>query len=456
MTSNKYIKIFISAFIILSLSGLYSCKKLLDINSPAGELTSDKIFVDNSSATAATVAMYSRFTYNTSLNSDATLTAGLAADEIADFNNNYQAFQLNSIQINNSTNAGLWTQLYNVIYYANALIEGLSNNDKITKSLANTLTAEGKFMRAVCYFELVNLYGEIPLITSTDVTISSKLGRTSTTDVYTQIIKDLQEAQTALPETYITTERIRANKYAATALLARVYLYQEKWSDAEAQSTLVIQNSQYDLNDDLNAVFTKNNSEAILQFWTSEGYNDLADQFIPGGVSPNMYLTSSFMAGIENGDKRMTNWMNSIEFNGQTYYYPAKYKNTGSDNITQNEYLMFLRLGEQYLIRAEARAEAGNLTGAQADLNKIRVRAGLDSVIIDNKTDLLSAIEKERRIELFTEWGHRWFDLKRTNRVDNVMIAEKPLNWKSTAALFPIPIVEINANPNLKQNPGYN
>jgi len=456
MTSFKYHKIYISSLVVLLLAGLYSCKKMIDINSPVGELTNDKVYSDNSSATSAALSMYYRFAVITSLNSDIALTSGLCADELTDFNNYYLAFQVNSIQVNNNINASLWTELYNVIYHSNALMEGLANSSNVTGEVVNTLTAEGKFMRALCYFELVNIYGDVPLVISTDVSINRNLGRTPTADVYAQIIKDLQEAQAALPESYITTERVRANKYAATALLARVYLYQGKWSDAETQASLVIQNAQYALNNDLNAVFTKNNNEAILQFWNQSGYTDLAGLFIPGGSGPNIYLNASLMAAIEDGDQRRVKWIDSIVFNNVKYYYPVKYKNAVSNNITQNEYLMLLRLGEQYLIRAEARAEQNNISGSQADLNKIRVRASLDSVVLTNQSDLLSAIEKERRIELFTEWEHRWFDLKRTGRVNTVLALEKPQNWKPTAALFPIPILELNANPNLKQNPGYN
>lgn len=441
---------------MLLLAGSFSCKKMIDISSPVGELTNDKVYSDNSSATSAALSMYYRFAIITVLNSDIALASGLCADELTDFNNYYLPFQVNSIQINNITNANIWTELYNVIYRSNALMEGLANSSNVSGDVVNTLTAEGKFMRALCYFELVNIYGDVPLITSTDVTINRNLGRTPTADVYAQIIKDLQEAQAALPESYITTERVRANKYAATALLARVYLYQGKWSDAETEASLVIQNAQYALNDDLNAVFTKNNNEAILQFWNQPGYTDLAGLFIPGGSAPNIYLNSSLMAAIEDGDQRRVKWIDSIVFNNVKYYYPAKYKNAVSNNITQNEYLMLLRLGEQYLIRAEARAEQNNISGSQADLNKIRVRASLDSVVLTNRSDLLSAIEKERRIELFTEWGHRWFDLKRTDRSNTVLALEKPQNWKSTAAFFPIPILELNANPNLRQNPGYN
>ena len=116
---------------------------------------------------------------------------------------------------------------------------------------------------------------------------------------------------------------------------------------------------------------------------------------------------------------------------------------------------MALGLGEQYLIRAEARAQQDNVSGAQEDLNIIRNRAGLLKTTSSDKVSILLAIEQERSKELFAEWGHRWFDLKRTRRT-NVILGAIKSSWKSTDLVYPIPLVEITNNPFLTQNPGYN
>ena len=114
-----------------------------------------------------------------------------------------------------------------------------------------------------------------------------------------------------------------------------------------------------------------------------------------------------------------------------------------------------LRIEEQYLIRAEAAAMLNQTSTAIADLNVLRVRAGLPPLSADTMRDsCLVYVEKERRRELFTEWGDRWISLSRTQRLDSVMKALKP-GWKKTAALYPIPQEELNRNPNLKQNEGY-
>ena len=115
---------------------------------------------------------------------------------------------------------------------------------------------------------------------------------------------------------------------------------------------------------------------------------------------------------------------------------------------------MVMRLAEQYLIRAEARAQQGNISGGLSDLNVIRNRANLIDISGVSQNELLKDIIQEKRIELFTEWGHRWLDLKRTNNTDAILSPIKP-NWNSEDKLYPIPLRELDSNPNLNQNSGY-
>jgi hypothetical protein len=127
---------------------------------------------------------------------------------------------------------------------------------------------------------------------------------------------------------------------------------------------------------------------------------------------------------------------------------------------------MMLRIGEQFLIRAEALAMQSNVSGAVSDLNVIRERAGLDGLSATlSQTACIAAVEQERRIELMAEWGHRWLDLKRLPavsgaagkvRADEVLSLVKGVNWQSTDVLYPVPAADVKLNPNLNpNNPGY-
>jgi hypothetical protein len=209
-------------------------------------------------------------------------------------------------------------------------------------------------------------------------------------------------------------------------------------------------------------VFLANSTEAILQlqlanrppYSTQEG-----QYFIPPDsvTSPYYALTSQLLGAFEPGDGRRTAWVDSTNLSGTSayLYYPFKYKvrKDTTGNIT--EYYMLLRLAEQYLIRAEARANQNKLPDAISDLNVIRARAGLPNLSSAlSQSQVLSAVARERRIELFAEWGHRWLDLKRTGQADAVLAPIKS-QWQPTAKLYPIPQSELIADPNLRQNPGY-
>lgn len=174
---------------------------------------------------------------------------------------------------------------------------------------------------------------------------------------------------------------------------------------------------------------------------------------------PNAALRISLVSSFQNNDQRRINWIGARTTATGTYYYPNKYKLTAATPIS--EYSMILRLGEQYLIRAEARAhQPGKVTGAnsaESDLNFIRNRAGISNTTASNEVTMLAAIEQERRFELFTELGHRWFDLKRTNRANTVLALLKGVDWNTTDQLYPIPQEQIMNDPAManQQNPGY-
>jgi hypothetical protein len=160
---------------------------------------------------------------------------------------------------------------------------------------------------------------------------------------------------------------------------------------------------------------------------------------------------------FEPGDLRRLYWVDSVTDGTNIYYFPFKYKVSYSSTVT--EYTMVMRLAEQYLIRAEARAMQNNLAGAISDVNVIRERAGLDTLSSTlTQSQTLAAIIRERQVEYFTEWGHRWYDLRRLKEIDVTMDTVCPQKggvWNTEHQLFPIPFTEVQVNKNLVQNPGY-
>jgi len=442
--------------ILLSVS-ILGCKKYVEVTSLSDKLLASQVFSTDASANSAVAGMYRLLRtnlYNGGSYTPAILT-GLSSDELYNFfpSSVLDDYKNNNIQI---TNGSLpWSNLYKIIYSANAIIEGLEGSSSISQSSKNQFTGEAKFVRAFCYFYLINLFGDVPFLSSTEVTTNSTASRNLATQVYNQIINDLLDAQELLDNGYLNSggERIRVNKAGAIALLARVYLYNQNWSNAELQASAVINSGLYVLLTNIDSFAIKNNNEAILQWanTSSEG-NYEPTQFI-FTTSPNILCSNSLLTSFESGDLRKTKWIKSGIYSGNTYYYPYKYKSNATANV--NEYYTVLRLAEQYLIRAEALAKQNKINVAVADLNIIRQRAGLPSISVNISQDsCLNAIMHERQIELFAE-GHRWFDLKRTGRINVVLGALKGNNWQTTDTLFPIPLSDIQKDPNLTQNQGY-
>jgi hypothetical protein len=467
------------------LIGLNACKKFVQIPLPTSQLVTATVFSDNITATAAQLAIYTKMSGESY---KMAASCGLLSDELKNYSANALSLQYYTNSLQPLSSPGPWINAYNYIYQANAIIEGLQNNGKISTVVATQLTGESKFVRAFWYFYLVNIYGDVPLVLTTNYTVNNSLARTSQAQVYQQIVADLKDAEVSLNSNYVditdttvTTERVRPTKGAAAALLARVYLFNGKYDTAEAEATTVLSNGLYSLCANLSGnggVFQANSSEAIWQLQTplpsssstGDGLNFILTK-APSTTSAANSATISveLQASFEPGDNRKANWIGGFPTAAPLYYFPYKYQagrlpSSVTDPSGIPEYTMVLRLAEQYLIRAEARVlkSSPNIPGALNDLNAIRNRAGLTSYSgATDQSSLLAAIMHERQVELFAEWGHRWFDLKRTGKLDAIMggpsgVAHaKGGTWVITDQLFPIPSTEIISNIHLIQNPGY-
>ncbi len=456
--------------VILIATLCYSCKKFVTVPTASNLILQDAVFTNDQTANSAIAGLYSKMvSLNLSFsNGGLSLYAGISSDELYNVSTSsvYDPFSTNTLLSDNSVvNSNFWTAAYRNIYQANAIIEGLEQSTGVTLSTRNQLLGEAKFVRAFNFFYLVNLFGDVPLTLSTDYTINAVMPRTDKILVYAQMVTDLTEAEGLLGTAYSSNFRVRPNKWTAAALLARIYLYTGDWASAEAQSTLVINSGIYNLESNLANVFLTGSKEAIWQLMRETANTVEGTSFIPASatVKPTFALTTTQLNTFEPGDLRKTSWTGSNTVSAQVYYYPYKYKIRSSTTVT--EYQVLFRLAEQYLIRAEARAKQDHPDDAIADLNILRARSRAAATIaIPNplpnltttlgKSDVLTAIAKERQTELFAECGHRWFDLKRTGAIDNVLITSKP-GWRSTAALFPIPYTETQTNIYLTQNPGY-
>lgn len=440
------------------------CEDFLEVEEPFGQVNSAEVFEDETTATAAVTTLYGKMRDEVLLSGNIeglSALMGVYSDEMEFYGVGgapMDSFYHHQVFSDDFMVENLWNQSYALIYMANAALEGLKDSNTLNTEIKEQLRGEVLFIRALTYFYLVNLFGDIPFATSTNYEENRILSRMPVSEVYEHITMDLIEAKTLLGTNYISGERTRANSSAVSALLSRIYLYTEQWNAAEMEAGAVINNtSLYNLEAEVANEFLKESTSAILQFKpkTEGGNTEEAITFIfESGPPPLVSLNPQLIEGMEAGDKRQEQWIGEVTDGDATWYYPNKYQyntNTG----TSMEYSIVFRLSEQYLIRAEARSRLGNLLGALDDLNAIRNRAGLLDTTAIEQNEILEAILQERYHELFSEFGHRWFDLKRFGQANEILAPIKP-GWKPTDVLLPIPENELLMNPYLTpQNPGY-
>ena len=453
----------------------FGCEDFVEIDTPRTETGRETVFSSDVTADAAMAGIYIELIQpNTGLlSAGLELTTGLLCDELVPNTNDlpWVEYATNQVEPNNATVFGtFWRDPYAVIYNANAIIEGVTDNNSITIDLRNQFRGEALFIRALMHFYITNLFGAVPYAASTDVETNNGLSREAPRQIYEKIVADLREAQTLMFEDYKLSEgfRARANRYVATALLARIYLYKQDWTNAEATASEVISQSQLYAMETVDSVFLTNNQEAIFQLASinsdfRETTSPLGDRFVifrtPVSSIGLTSLDENYLAIYDSADLRFSSWVGSFNDGATTYIFPNKYKNYRIFDVGPPERTVVLMLAEQYLIRAEARARLNNLAGAIEDLDIIRGRAQItliaDSIPAISQSELLKIIERERQREFIAEGGHRWFDLKRTDRADPVLRTVKE-SWETTDVLLPIPETELAQNSNLlPQNEGY-
>jgi len=460
--------------ITLAFSG---CKKFIEVDAPNTSTTTDLVYSTDSKAIGAMTGIYAKMSSNSFYVNgflSLSLSPELSGDNLGLFdgsNPNYTSYYKNELNPQyNGSPSNLWSSLYSVIYDSNAVLEGVTRSTHLSSNVKNQLLAEAYFVRAFCYFYLTNLYGDVPLALTTDYTITAILSRNAQRDIYNQIISDLKAAKALISEQYLDSklsgtsiERVRPNRFAVSALLARVYLFSDNFTDAEMEASEVIGNlTDYSL-EGLNQVFQKNSREilwSIQPVAIGENTKEALFYYLPatGPSSSNpAFLSPLLMGSFEPNDQRKGVWTSTVTVSGLSYSFPTKYREIGY-NAPVSEYSVPLRLAEQYLIRAEARAMQNKIAEAKEDVNSIRARAGLGESAASTKESLLTAILQERRVEFFTEWGTRWFDLKRTGQINaqmQIAASFKGITWKPSAQLYPLPQFDITRNKNLSQNPGY-
>ncbi|MVM33175.1 RagB/SusD family nutrient uptake outer membrane protein [Spirosoma sp. HMF4905] len=493
--------ILVLSFLITLLS---SCKdSFLDLTDPT-KIPTDNLFTSQANVTAAVNAVYNGLLsiYNPTYFVFGELSTDNAYEVVSA--NAHYFFNIYNVDPSNANLQAMWTSSYKCISRANTVL-AKAGAVKMDTTLKNRYLAEMKFIRALNYFNLVRIWGDVPLVTddlSDNYQAAYAYGRTPTAKVYDQIILDLKAAEAVLPTTYANADLGRPTSVSAKALLGKVYLTQQNYEQAVAKlGELIPGTPTAGKFATVNSLITTSYGDI---FSTANEMNKeivYAVRYLAGGIGLGSTFASAFeplfsgadivqLGGVAQrldlytayagADKRATFSTTYYTKSGQADYFTRKYIINGPPyavNDGDNDWIV-LRYSDVLLMHAEALNELGKPTDALPYINQVRARAGLPNLTGLSQSDLRLAIETERRLEFSFE-GHRWFDLVRTNRLIPVMnafytkyssvpntvdVPNKGLFVKSGGAivqvqqsqmLFPIPLAEIQYNPILTQNPGY-
>ncbi|MCX8524749.1 RagB/SusD family nutrient uptake outer membrane protein [Chryseobacterium formosus] len=470
----------------ISISALFltavSCERYLDTE-PISDQTVD---VNNPLSTAqraeeAMTTIYSDFgneywQLDYLLNGDAQTDISYAG---ADNVQNFQQDEYRILATNTNVNRD-WGYLSNFMDHCNKILNYVDGAGDLSTVRKNQMKAEASIFRAMYLFHMVQLWGDVPIVTKSFITINSDNfdeaytqlypKRQSVNDVYAQIISDLEGAIANAPA---SSEKYKANKGAAYALLAKVYATKPNpdWAKVKQYSDLVISQGYsllpvydhlFDSNHEGNAesIFEANGNASNIWAWCTSMYvgtdwkkfntpsNDLIKTYNDAGDIQRLNTTVKFSA---------VGWSDPY-WSGNNFPFMNKMRLTDGN---QNFYI--LRLSDILLLKAEADVRTGDFSGAATLINQVRTRVALPAITITSTDDGINKVLAERKSELAFE-GHRWFDLKRTGKSISILSQQKngsgvilpyTSNINQNRLLWPIPQAQLDKNQNLTQNSGY-
>lgn len=430
---------------------LGSCTKVLDVE-PTASISNDVAIKNKVGVERAVIGSYTSLQATGLYGRNRVIIGDLAADNLTWTGTTQEYLQIenNDVLAENLIIDGVWSAAYDGLNRVNNVLAAMGRVTDLSDTERAKYEGEALFMRALFHYNLVTMFGGVPIKTAPTADISNiDQAKNTPEDVYLQVIADLISAEAKLPATNTAG---RANKFAASALLARVYLNRYQNTGDASYATLAIQKADkvlteggYGLANPYSALYEGGSNEIIFEIvFDAQNKNRLAEYFFPRSLAGRYEIapTALLVQSYEAGDKRLAA---SISTDGEGKLYCKKYEQlaAGSDGV------IVLRLAEMYLIKAEALAYTdGNIGAIQDNINPIRGRAGLLSTTANTYPALKLAIENERRHEFAFE-GHRWFDLVRTKRATTL------LGIDEDHTLFPIPLSEMQTNKLMKQNFGY-
>ena len=363
--------------------------------------------------------------------------------------NYYYDFDTHQYSAENQLLSYAWYAIYATVNQTNQVIDKVTVLNDGSESERRRIIAEATVIRSLAFFDLARTWGNIPVVkqATSSPTQFDGVKQTKAKDVYQLVVDDVLAIYNDLSE---SSDRVHVTRSAADAFLARVYLYLEQWDKAEQYASKVIDNGNYALGTIQDLIDNKETAESIWELAYSSSFTNQQSTYWrspdQGGRhewGPSKELMQLLADPTVGGDRK------AFYQDFSSAQVPDYFVGTLYHRSTLDDDVIIFRLAEQYLIRAEARANQQNVSGALSDLNIIRRRANISEIVdVASTQELLNLIADERRVELALE-PHRWFDLIRTGKAESV------LGIKTYQTIFPIPYNDIQADKDLVQNDNY-
>ena len=363
--------------------------------------------------------------------------------------NYYYDFDTHQYSAENQLLSYAWYAIYATVNQTNQVIDKVTVLNDGSESERRRIIAEATVIRSLAFFDLARTWGNIPVVkqATSSPTQFDGVKQTKAKDVYQLVVDDVLAIYNDLSE---SSDRVHVTRSAADAFLARVYLYLEQWDKAEQYASKVIDNGNYALGTIQDLIDDKETAESIWELAYSSSFTNQQSTYWrspdQGGRhewGPSKELVQLLADPTVGGDRK------AFYQDFSSAQVPDYFVGTLYHRSTLDDDVIIFRLAEQYLIRAEARANQQNVSGALSDLNIIRRRANISEIVdVASTQELLNLIADERRVELALE-PHRWFDLIRTGKAESV------LGIKTYQTIFPIPYNDIQADKDLVQNDNY-
>ena len=461
-----------TAAVVFAVAG---CNSFLDVK-PISELPRDKALSGPTSARAAVAGIYDGLQDASYYGGDFVLFTDISSDDV-DWTGTFTTFadaEDNNLRSDNGSVRGIWNAMYTTVARSNLVIAQLPGISGITTAEKNQLVGEAYFVRALVFHDLVKTWGgrtpsdagvPLPLTPAADASVGAKATRATVAQTYTQILADLSAAETKLNPA--VDDPTRGTLGAARALRARVLLFNKDYPGAEAAATAV-EGMGYELAANYSELFTANGQTTTEDIFrlvfnpadaSSEGYYYLGrTENEPSSALVKAYQPSFNTTTLDNYAPDDLRAQDNIVVDPTGNYCGLDLCGTKYPSTAGGEDIHIIRFAEVILTKAEAMARqgGGKLPGAVAEVNRIRVRAGLPALVfgsvgLTTQQQVIDEVLLQRRLELAME-GFRWADLVRTGAVDGYLTAKGAPIFQ---ALYPIPAREISVAPALTQNPGY-